>query len=67
MKILIHQKLQKNDLLNNGNDNADSHLDNIAVNEVLAVNNVIVDNPVLSEEKLKMIYLSQFLNQIMRQ
>ena len=57
MKILIHQKLQKNDLLNNGNDNADSHLDNIAVNEVLAVNNVIVDNPVLSEEKLKIIDL----------
>ena len=57
MKILIHQKLQKNDLLNNGNDNADSHLDNIAVNDVLADNNVVVDNPVLSEEKLKIIDL----------
>ena len=56
MKILIHQKLQKNDLLNNGNDNADSHLDIRAVNDVLA-DNVVVHNPVLSEEKLKIIDL----------
>ena len=45
-------KITENDLLNNGNNNADNRLDNIAVNNVLTDNNVIVDNPVLSKEQL---------------
>ena len=45
-------KITENDLLNNGNNNADNRLDNIAVNNVLTDNNVVVDNPVLSEEQL---------------
>ena len=44
--------IRENDLLNNGNNNADNRLDNIAVNNVLTDNNVIVDNPVLSKEQL---------------
>ena len=43
-------KITENDLLNNGNNNADNRLVNIAVNDVSADNNVVVDNPVLSEE-----------------
>ena len=50
-------KITENDLLNNGNNNADNRLDNIAVNDVLIHNNVVVDNPVLSEEQLKIIDL----------
>ena len=50
-------KITENDLLNNGNNNADNRLDNIAVNDVLADKNVVVDNPVLSEEQLKIIDL----------
>ena len=50
-------KITENDLLNNGNNNADNRLDNIAVNDVLTHNNVVVDNPVLSEEQLKIIDL----------
>ena len=45
-------KITENDLLNNGNNNADNRLDNIAVNDVLTDNNVVVDNPVLSKEQL---------------
>ena len=45
-------KITENDLLNNGNNNADNRLDNIAVNNVLTDNNVVVDNPVLSKEQL---------------
>ena len=43
-------EITENDLLNNGNNNADNRLVNIAVNDVSADNNVVVDNPVLSEE-----------------
>ena len=50
-------KITENDLLNNGNNNADNCLDNIGVNDVLTDNNVVVDNPVLSEEQLKIIDL----------
>ena len=49
-------KIIENDLLNTGNNNADNCLDSIVVN-VLTNNNVVVDNPVLSEEQLKMIDL----------
>ena len=50
-------KITGNDLLNNGNNNADNRIDDIAVNDVLTDNNVVVDNPVLSEEELKRIDL----------
>ena len=49
-------KITENDLLDYGNNNADNHLDSIAINDVLN-NNVVVDNPVLSEEQLKIINL----------
>ena len=61
-------EITKNDLLNNGNNNADNRLDNIAINDVSIDNNVVVDKPVLLEKQLKIIdLLSQFVNQIMRQ
>ena len=50
-------KITENDLLNNGNNNADNRLDNIAVNDVLTDNNVVFDNPVLLVEQLKIIDL----------
>ena len=50
-------EITKNDLLNNGNDNADNRLDNIAVNDVSIDNNVVVDKPVLLEKQLKIIDL----------
>ena len=50
-------KIKENDLLNNGNNNADNRLDNIAENDVLTGNKVVVDNPVLSEKQLKKIDL----------
>ena len=50
-------KITENDLLNNGNNNADNRLDNIAENDVLTDNKVVVDNPVLSEKQLKKIDL----------
>ena len=46
-------EITENDLLNNGNNSVDNHLDNIAVNHVSTDNNVVVHNPVLSEEQLK--------------
>ena len=49
-------KITGNDLLNNGSNNADNCIDDIAVNHVLT-DNVIVDNPVLSGEQLKRIDL----------
>ena len=50
-------EITENYLLNNGNNSADNRLDNIAVNDVSTDNNVVVDNPVLSEEQLKIIDL----------
>ena len=50
-------EITENYLLNNGNNNADNCLDNIAVNDVSTDNNVVVDNPVLSEEQLKIVDL----------
>ena len=48
-------KITENDLLNNGNNNGDNHFDNRAVND--SDNNVVVDNPVLWEEQLRIINL----------
>ena len=50
-------KITENDLLNNGNNNGDNHFDNRAVNDSLNDNNVVVDNPVLWEEQLRIINL----------
>ena len=50
-------EITENNLLNNENNNADNRLDNIAVNDVSTDNNIVVDNPVLSEEQLKIIDL----------
>ena len=50
-------KITKNDLLNSGNNNADNRFHNITVNDVLTDDNVVVDNPVLLEEELRIIDL----------
>ena len=46
-------KITENELLNNGNKNGENRFDNRAVND----DNVVVDNPVLSEEQLRIIDL----------
>ena len=50
-------KITENELLNNGNKNGENRFDNRAVNDSLNDNNVVVDNPVLSEEQLRIIDL----------
>ena len=50
-------KITENNLLNNGNNNGDNRFDNRAVNDSLNNNNVVVDNPILSEEQLRIINL----------
>ena len=50
-------KITENNLLNNGNNNGDNRLDNRTVNDSFNDNNVVVDNPVLSEEQLRIIDL----------
>ena len=52
-------KITEKDLLNNGNNNGENGLDNIAVNNSLSDNNVVVDNSVLSKKQLKIIDLLQ--------
>ena len=52
-------KITEKDLLNNGNNNGENGLDNIAVNNSLSDNNVVVDSPVSSQKQLKIIDLLQ--------
>ena len=46
-------KITENDSVDNWNNNAGNRLDNIAINDVLTDNNIVVDNPVYQRSNWK--------------